>query len=112
MSSAPAPDDDGTTPVPVSKGRSYAVFCAQTYVDIRRLDTKIRSEMFHHADAWVRILLEVILQASKDVRSHLLALGNVLIRQEDGFLGAPRLVEDHCSCYPFTGRWQIVAGGS
>ena len=57
-----------------------------TYMDVRSLNPKIGSEMFKDGEARVRILLEIVLEASDDVRGHLLALGDLLVRVEDGFL--------------------------
>lgn len=81
-------------------------------MDIRRLNPKIRSEMFDDSYAWVRIFLEIVLEASNDMRSHLVALGDVLIRLKDGLLGTPGPVENDCSGNAFLRTWQVVAACS
>lgn len=84
----------------------------QTYMNIRRLDPKIGSEMFDDSYAWVRIFLEIVLEAPDDMRSHLVALWDVLIRLKDGLLGTTGPVEDDCSGDAFLRTWQVVAACS
>ena len=78
-------------------------------MDVRCLNPKIGSKMFKDGEARVRILLEVVLEASDDMRGHFLALGDLLVWVENGFLRAPRPVEDYLSRNPFPRGRQVVA---